>query len=88
MWIGAGIGAAGGVVLGEVWLGQGLDFPHGPDMLIGAGIGAGAGAVVGALLSRSAPKAAPGGTKTRGSVVVVPLVSRSRQAVLVNISLK
>jgi hypothetical protein len=44
---GALLGVGPGILFGEVVLGQGADFPHGPDMLIGAGIGAGIGALIG-----------------------------------------
>ena len=70
--IGAGIGAA----VGEFALGQALHFPHGPDMLIGAG----AGAVIGVLIARSSSVSS---SKPKGAIGVIPMLSRSRQSVMI-----
>ena len=47
---GALVGVAPGVVFGEFELGRRGDMPHGPDMLVGAGIGAGLGSLVGLVV--------------------------------------
>jgi hypothetical protein len=47
---GALVGVAPGVVFGEYQLGRKGDMPHGPDMLVGAGIGAGLGSLVGLVV--------------------------------------
>jgi hypothetical protein len=83
MALGAGIGAGVGVVLGEVYLGQRLDFPHGPDMLLGAGVGVGVGVLLGWALGGgdSAPQ-------SRRSITAVPVVSPTQKAIVVSVRVK
>ena len=84
--LGTAAGASVGVYVGEVYLGQKGDFPHGWDMLVGGGIGAGVGAMVGSLLG---PRQDKGGyVPPRSGVTVIPTLSRSRKAVLVKLQLK
>jgi hypothetical protein len=87
MAIGAAIGASVGVVLGEFCLGQGMDLPHGPDMLIGAGIGVGIGVGLGALFSGNGRTESPG-SASKASVTVLPIVTPSRKALLLTVPLR
>ena len=82
--VGAAIGAAAGLVFGEVVLGQGLDIEHGPDMLIGAG----AFAVVGALIAKSMAGPASPTAIPRKAISIAPVLSKSTKAVVVRLSLK
>jgi hypothetical protein len=81
--IGAIFGVPGGLVFGENVLGQRLDVPHGPDMLLGAGMGAGIGALVGAILSGGAR---PVSSPSRSAVSVLPVVTPSRKALLIAVA--
>ena len=86
--IGAGIGAAGGLLVGCPLFGQTLDIPHGVDMLMGAGIFAAAGAVIAAAIDRksSAGRAAPAAPKK--AITIAPVLSKSTKAVVVRLALK
>jgi hypothetical protein len=75
--IGLVAGAGAGVFFGEIVLGQRLDLPHGPDMLLGAAMGAGVGALTGFAVG-SALRA---DTKM-GRVSVAPVVSKTKKAVV------
>jgi len=83
--IGAAIGAGAGVLIGEYWLGQALDLPHGPDMLIGAGIFGTVGALIGWALGSSEPATAVALGK---GFSVAPVLSKSKKAVVFRLSFK
>jgi hypothetical protein len=81
--IGAAIGGCVGLVFGEYVFGRELDMPHGPDMLLGAGIDASVGALIAWAMSPGEPAA----SNLRG-VSVAPLLSPSRKALGVTLALK
>jgi hypothetical protein len=83
--LGAAIGAGAGLVIGEFWFGKALDLPHGPDMLIGAGIFGAAGALIGWALGGSEPATAI--TLSKG-FSVAPVLSKSRKAVVFRLSFR
>jgi hypothetical protein len=87
MIIGAVAGGVGGCLLGELILGQQLDFPHGPDMLIGAGIGAALGTWAGSAAHRNSVSTAAPAPKKKG-LSVIPVVSSKTKAVIVSFPLK
>jgi hypothetical protein len=82
--IGAVIGGGVGLVFGEYVFGRKLDMPHGPDMLLGAGIGASVGALIAWAMF---PGEAAASNFKRG-VSVAPLLSPSRKALVVMLALK
>jgi len=73
--IGAAIGGGAGLVFGEYVLGRKLDMPHGPDMLLGAGIGASVGAMIAWAISPDEPAA----SNSKRGMSVAPLLSPSRR---------
>ncbi len=83
-WIGFGVGALAGCFIGEYWLGQGLDFPHGPDMLIGAGVFG----TVGALLARHSGIKSPSPASPKRAITIAPVLSKSTKAAVVHVTLK
>jgi hypothetical protein len=82
--LGAAIGGGIGAVVGEHWFGRGLDMPHGPDMLLGAGMGAGVGAIIAAAVTEK--KSNPS-TRT-SSVTMIPIFSPSRKSLLMRLALR
>jgi len=82
--IGAAIGGGVGIVVGEYWLGRGLDMPHGPDMLLGAGIGAGLGALIAWATTGNESDV----SQSKSSVSVVPVLSPSHKSLLVTLALR
>jgi hypothetical protein len=80
--IAAAIGGGIGAVVGEYLFGRALDMPHGPDMLLGAGLGATLGALSVALTeSKSSPS-------TKSSVTVIPVFLPSRKSLLMRLTLR
>lgn len=77
--IGAAAGAGAGAVFGEYVFGRGMDMPHGPDMLLGAGLGAGVGSFVAWLATRGRS----GVSTDRRGLIVAPIVSPARKSVVV-----
>ncbi|GEM_PF-3997514 len=80
---GAIAGGCAGLVFGEYVLGRKLDVPHGPDMLLGAGIGA----TVGALIGWVVPLGEPAASNSKRSASVAPLLSPSRKALVITLAL-
>ena len=83
--LGAAIGGTAGLFIGEYWFGQGLDMPHGPDILLGAAVFGGAGAAIGWALSGVGSGSSPAPTK---AIAFAPVLSKSKRAVMVRLSLK
>lgn len=83
--LGAAIGAGAGLFIGEYWFGQGLDMPHGPDILLGAAVFGGAGAAMGWVLSGIGSGSS---TAPKKAITIAPVLSRSKRAVVVRLSLK
>lgn len=82
--IGVGVGAGAGLIFGEYVFGQGMDMPHGPDMLLGAGIGAG----IGGLIAWAVTKPDSGGSRPSTTTTVMPVLSSSRKAIVMRLDLR